>query len=179
MGKNRKLDTAHHAGGIAQTVTIAIVLLVSSCSFPRIVILEDPLTPEEHLNLGVAYEKKDDFDLAIREYELASDKLPVAFLYLGNVYFQRGELIRAEEFYRRAIEADPLNGDAYNNLAWLYYTRGESLEEGEKLVLKALELTPSKEHIYRDTLERIREGKGRNQDSGFRGNDRYEGVIEE
>ena len=49
------------------------------------------------------------------------------------------------------------NADAYNNLAWLYYTRRENLGEGERLALKTIELNPTKEPIYRDTLEKIKE----------------------
>ena len=136
-----------------------LTVLSSACSFPRIVILKDPLTPEEHLNLGVAYESKGEFAPAIKEYELAAKKLPLGLLYLGNVYFQEKEWEKAEAYYRKAISKDPRNSDAHNNLAWLYYTKKENLNEAETLALKAIELNPSKEHTYRDTLEKIRELK--------------------
>lgn len=120
------------------------------------IILKDPLTPEEHLNLGVAYERKGELDHAIKEYLMASKKLPIAYLYLGNAHFQKNEFPKAEKYYKKAIRKEPKNGDAYNNLAWLYYTRGKNLDEGEQLALKALELNPAKEEIYKDTLEKIR-----------------------
>jgi tetratricopeptide (TPR) repeat protein len=120
-------------------------------------VLKDPLTPEEHLNLGVAYEQKGELDHAIREYQLASKKLPITYLYLGNVHFQKNEFPKAETYYKKAIKKGPQNADAHNNLAWLYYTRRENLAEGERLALKAIELNPAKEEIYKDTLEKIRE----------------------
>ena len=119
--------------------------------------LKDPLTPEEHLNLGVAYERNGELDHAIREYKLASKKIPVAYLHLGNSHFQKNELEKAEACYKKTIKKEPQNADAYNNLAWLYYTKRDKLDEGERLALKAIELNPSKEPIYRDTLEKIRE----------------------
>jgi len=131
-------------------------LLFAGCSLPRIIVLEDPLSPEEHLNLGVAYEKKGEWESAIKEYEAASKKLPLAYTYLGNVYFQKNEFQVAEEYYRKAINKDPENADAYNNLAWLYFTKKEQLEEAEQLVLKAMELNPSKKDIYQDTLDQIK-----------------------
>lgn len=131
-------------------------LLASACSLPRIIVLDDPLSPEEHINLGVVYEKKGEFESAIKEYEAASRKLPVAYLYIGNVYFQRKELGVAEKYYRIAIDEDPQNADAHNNLAWLYYTKRENLYEAESLALKAIELNPSKREIYQDTLEKIK-----------------------
>ncbi|MBU4344674.1 MAG: tetratricopeptide repeat protein, partial [Proteobacteria bacterium] len=133
------------------------------CSLPRIIVLDDPLTPEEHLTLGIAYEKSGELDPAIKEYKLAAKKLPLAYLYLGNVYFQKNELDEAEKYYKKTIKKDPQNADAYNNLAWLYYTKKENLEEAERLVLKALELNPSKENIYRDTLGKIEEFKKSNR----------------
>jgi tetratricopeptide (TPR) repeat protein len=133
------------------------LLVVSACSFPRIIILKDPLTPEEHLNLGVTYEQQGEFDNAVKEYNQAAKQLPRAFLYLGNAYFQKGEWKAAEENYRRAIQKEPDNADAHNNLAWLYYTRKENLDQAEKLAMKAMELNPAKKDIYRDTLEKIRD----------------------
>jgi tetratricopeptide (TPR) repeat protein len=140
-------------------LTFPSLLLFTQCSSFRIIVLKDPLTPEEHLNLGIAYEKNGEFDHAIREYKLALKKLPVANLYLGNAHFQKKELNQAEAYYKKAIKKKPQDADAYNNLAWLYYTKREKLDEGEKLALKAIELNPSKESIYRDTLEKIRELK--------------------
>jgi len=140
---------------------VLLCLLISSagCAFPRIVVLRDPLTSEEHLNLGVTYERQGEYENALKEYKLAAKDLPVAYLYMGNVHFQRGELDEAERLYKRSIEKDRANADAYNNLAWLYYVKGENLDKAEAFALRAMELNPSKNHIYQDTLEKIRENK--------------------
>lgn len=130
--------------------------LMFGCALPRIIILDDPLSPEEHLNLGVAYEKKGELDSAIKEYKIASKKLPIAYVYMGNVYFQKKEYDEAETHYKKAIKKYPENADAYNNLAWLYYIKKENLDEAETLAIKAIELNSSKESIYKDTLEKIR-----------------------
>jgi tetratricopeptide (TPR) repeat protein len=140
-------------------LALCSMLPLMGCSFPRIIILKDPLTPEEHLNLGVAYEKQGELDAAIKEYKLGAKKLPRGFLYLGNAYFQKQEFDKAEEYYKKAIKGEPGNADAHNNLAWLYYTKKENLDQAESLALKALELNPAKEIVYRDTLEKIREMK--------------------
>jgi len=139
------------------TITLAFHLFFAGCSSFKIIVLKDPLTPEEHLNLGVAYEQKGELDHAIKEYQLASKKLPMAYLYLGNAHFQKKEFQKAETYYKKAIKKEPQNADAYNNLAWLYFTRRENLEEGERLALKAVELNPAKEPLYNDTLQKIRE----------------------
>jgi tetratricopeptide (TPR) repeat protein len=173
MGKNGFLDIADKAKtsavGHRNHVFISLLFaaccfgVFSGCSLPRIIVLKDPLAPEEHLALGIAYEKKGELDPAIKEYKLAAKKLSLAYLYLGNVYFQKKELAEAEKNYRKAIRKDPQNADAYNNLAWLCYTKKENLEEAKGHVLKALELNPSKGDIYRDTLEKIEELKKSNR----------------
>lgn len=133
---------------------------MTGCALPRIIVLRDPLTPGEHLNLGVAYEKKGELDSAVREYEAASKGVPRAYLYLGNVYLQKGDFEAAEMYYRKAIMKNPQDGDAYNNLAWLYFMKKENLDEAESLVLKAIDLNPSSKETYKDTLEKIRSLKG-------------------
>jgi tetratricopeptide (TPR) repeat protein len=171
MAKNKILDNADkpqtsrkrpvrsYVASALSSLCFSSLLCLYSCAFPRIIVLEDPLTPEEHLNLGVAYEKKGEFDNAIKEYRSAAKKLPVAYLYLGNAHFQKNQLDEAEKYYKMATKTEGHNADAYNNLAWLYYVKGENLHEAESLALKALELNPSKEETYRDTLDKIRELK--------------------
>jgi tetratricopeptide (TPR) repeat protein len=148
MEKNRILDASRKAVSV-----VFLVFALSSCCLPRIAVLHDPLTPEEHVNLGVSYEKNGELDAALEQYEVASGKLPVAYLYVGNIYFQKNDAINAERAYNRAIEKTN-DARAYNNLAWLYYTRGEHLEEAEKLARKAVELSPEAGD-FRDTLEKI------------------------
>ncbi|HYA11622.1 MAG TPA: tetratricopeptide repeat protein [Thermodesulfovibrionales bacterium] len=106
--------------------------------------------------MGVTYEKKGELDNALKEYQEASKKLPLAYLYMGNVYLQKNEYDKAETYYKKAIKKDPANADAYNNLAWLYFIKQENLDEAERLALKAIELNPSKKTIYIDTLEKIK-----------------------
>ncbi|MEO0248460.1 MAG: tetratricopeptide repeat protein [candidate division WOR-3 bacterium] len=130
-----------------------VCVLISGCSLPRIAVLHDPLTPEEHINLGVSYEKRGEYDAALEQYETASAKMPLAFLYIGNVYFQKGDMKQAEKSYRRAIDRTN-EARAYNNLAWLYYTTGERLDEAEALARKAVELAPNSLD-FQDTLQKI------------------------
>ncbi|MDI6801332.1 MAG: tetratricopeptide repeat protein [Thermodesulfovibrionales bacterium] len=171
MGKDEFLDTTDKKEVRRKIKKFSISLFsvfcflssafLTSCSLPRIIVLDDPLTPEEHVNLGVAYERQGKIDIAIEEYKKASKKLPIAYLYLGNVYMQRGETDMAEECYKKAIEEQPDLADAYNNLAWLYYSKKENIVEAERLVLKALEFNPSNEN-YKDTLKKIKELKSKN-----------------
>jgi len=86
-------------------------------------------------------------------------EIPLAYLYLGNAHFQKEDWEKTEEYYKKAIKKEPANADAYNNLAWLYYKKKKNLKQAETLALKAIELNPAKEEIYRDTLEKIRELK--------------------
>ena len=141
-------------------LSLAILLILAAgCTMPRVMILSDPLTAEEHLQLGIAYEKKGEFDNAINEYKAAAKKTPRAYYYLGNAHFQKEEFAKAEFYYKKAINKEASNADAYNNLAWLYYVQRKNLDEAEGLALKAMELDPAKKDTYRDTLEGIRKLK--------------------
>lgn len=160
MGENKILDFADKnkvrtKRDIYFLLLSSCFLLLSSCAMPRIIILNDPLSPEEHINLGVAYERKGELDNALKEYKAASNELPSAYLYIGNVYFKKNDLDEAEYYFRKAVSKDPANADAHNNLAWVSYLKKENLDEAEALAIKAIELNPSKKDIYQDTLEKI------------------------
>lgn len=141
---------------IRRSAAICLALLIlTACSLPRIIVLKDPLTPEEHLKLGMAYEQNKEYGLAIKEYEAAAGKLEKAKLYLANAHFLNNEPDKAETLYRRVIEEDPKCADAYNNLAWLLYTQKRKLSEARDLVKTALTINPEGKENYTDTLSRI------------------------
>ena len=51
---------------------VAIGASLSACSnLPQVHVLHDPLTPEEHVTLGLTYEVQGHRDLATREYRTA------------------------------------------------------------------------------------------------------------
>jgi len=159
MSEERRVKSIGHKDRGIKLFALCYLLsavCLCSCAIPKIIVLDDPLSPEEHLNLGVTYEKQGDLDNALKEYKVASKKLPISYLYMGNVYFQKKEYEEAEIYYKKAIKKNPENADAYNNLAWLYYTKSEKLDEAEGLVLKAIELNPARQEVYVDTLEKIR-----------------------
>ena len=110
-----------------------------------------------HYNLGESQAAQEAYVQSLRPTK-AGD-LAASLYNLGNAYFQKQELDKAEEYYQKAIKGEPGNADAHNNLAWLYYTKKENLDQAETLALKALELNPAKENVYRDTLDKIREMK--------------------
>lgn len=150
MEKNRLLDACAKAFGL-----IFVLCALCSCSLPHIAILHDPLTPEEHVNLGLSYEKNREFDAALREYRTASSKLPIAYLYMGNVEFQKNEFEKAENWYKKAIDK-ARSPYAFNNLAWLYYSTNKNLGQAEELAKKAIEMSPESTEFH-DTLIKIQE----------------------
>ncbi|MEJ5227627.1 tetratricopeptide repeat protein [Thermodesulfovibrio sp.] len=144
--------------GLFSLFLIFTFLCTLGCSMPQIVVLNDPLTPEEHLQLGLSYEKKGLLEEAIKQYKEASKTDARGYLFLGNLFLKEGKYDEAEENYKEAIKKDNKLADAYNNLAWLYCIKGERLEEAEGLVKKAMELekdNKDKLKIYEDTLEKI------------------------
>ncbi|MDR2461026.1 MAG: tetratricopeptide repeat protein [Deltaproteobacteria bacterium] len=115
-----------------------LLVLCPACTIlPKILILDDPLSQEEHLTLAMIYENEGKLDLAIREYELAPS-IPFAAYALGNVYFLQGDYKKAETQYRRAIRMDGLP-EAYSNLSFLLVTQGKDLEDAYEYALKAVE----------------------------------------
>lgn len=129
--------------------TTGMLLLVCSCTIPRIVILEDPLTATQHNELGYIYEDQVKYELAEREYTRAIKKRKdwaVPYFNLGNVYFKMGNHSKAEKFYRQALEIDGKNPDIMNNLAYVLYEQGQ-YDEAEKWIEKALSVSMKEEYL--------------------------------
>lgn len=145
-------------------VSLVIALAASSCaSLPKIRVLHDPLTVQEHLALGVSYETQGRTDLAISEYKAALKKGPgevgtAPMVYLANAHAQRGEFKEAARYYQKALARDPRNGQVLNNTAWVYLQQGIKLKDAEAMIRKALDQAPNGDPNrprYLDTLAEI------------------------
>lgn len=148
----------------AGAVLIGVLLLIG-CARPRIVVLHDPLTAEEHNDLGVAYLGQGQLDLAEREFQLALRKdgdLAAAHYNLGLTFHQRGDWRRAERAYRRALTLDPQSAAARNNLANTLLARGDRrrFAQATQLAREAVDLDPANAFRYYDTLGAIAEAAG-------------------
>lgn len=161
--------------GQGQSLMKEAVLLVTllgalqACSgLPRIVVLHDPLTPQEHLTLGESYQAQGSTELAVREFQAAlrlqNGYIP-ALVALGNLSFEAGTLQEAEDYYRKALAAVPDHPAASNNLAMVYLSRGDQLDEAERLAKSALAQEGALRPYILDTLARIYMRQGRYQEA--------------
>jgi tetratricopeptide (TPR) repeat protein len=119
----------------------------------RVPAFNDPLSPQEHITLGVSYETTEEYDLARAEYEKAAERLPIAHLYLGNVAWLTGDVEGARDAWQDAVDKAE-SAQAMNNLGWLLYSEGSDLGRARSLAARAVAAEPE-EADYRDTLEQI------------------------
>ncbi len=138
------------------TITYVLALIfISSCSLPRVIILNDPLSVEEHNKLGGIYESQQKYDLAAEQYRAALKKDPkstTSLLLLGDLSFRMKNYSDAESAYKKAIKLQPENGDIYNNLCWVYLEQHTSTDKAETLIRKAITETPEHRAYYLDTM---------------------------
>ncbi|HZX47719.1 MAG TPA: tetratricopeptide repeat protein [Nitrospirota bacterium] len=147
-------------------VSLILLLSASSCGpIPRIIVLHDALTMDEHISLGLSYEQKGENDLAVQEYIKAmkmSDDDFRPFFYAGNVYYKKKEYKLAEKYYNKALKIAPDNGDVHNNLAWVYIDTGKFEDAGMEAE-KAVRIKRSP--YYLNTLAHIYYRVGRYEDA--------------
>lgn len=152
MAARRKPIPAHHA--LLLTAVLAAGLGLGGCVLPGGRAAADALTPDEHLQLGLAYEHSGEAELALREYGRAATgpKRDMALAGMGNVYFTLGRYPEAEANYRAALGVNPDHAVALNNLAWLLAEENRSLEEAERLIRHAIALGAEPRATYEHTL---------------------------
>jgi Tfp pilus assembly protein PilF len=114
---------------------VLLALLASGCprlpSVPVFVKFSDPLTAEEHTQLGAVYEREGNWARAAEEYGAAAKKDPknvVALTGLGNVASREGHGKIAVSYYRKALEVDEANAVVHNNLALALISDGKTAE---------------------------------------------------
>jgi Tfp pilus assembly protein PilF len=134
---------------------LSALVFTNGCALPKIIILNDPLSAEEHAELGRIYESQGKEDLALLQYRAAIRKNPrqaQGWLLLGDLAYRRGDYGEAETAYKKALDLQPENGDTGNNLAWTYLMQNKRTSKAEKLVREAITLTPGHKPYYLDTL---------------------------
>jgi len=113
-------------------VLLLAVALTGCGRVPRIIVLEDPLSADEHVALGVAYERQGELGPAAREYERALKKDGKSFrarVNLGNVRLAEKLYGEARAEFLKALALRPADPEAANNLAWAAILSGNGREE--------------------------------------------------
>src|SRR3989338_2065687 len=144
MYKNRMRMGLRLKSGLRNFSTSTLARLFSilwGCAGHQIIITKDPLSVEEHIKLGQAYEIKGELELALQEYEKGLEKDNtncMGYFGIGNIYYKKGNLSDAETFYK--------------NLSWVYIEGNKDLKQAETFAQRALSLDPSMSFVYLDTL---------------------------
>ncbi len=150
MKKTSPISRFHFAA-----LLILLCMRTASCYVPKIIIMDDPLSAEQHNDLGVIYEKKGDRELARKEYASAINKKSdwmMSYFNMGNLYYQSGDYSKAEAYYTKALKRSPDNPDVMNNLANALLMQGRG-DEAMSLPEKAIMIAPKEE--YRETRRKI------------------------
>jgi Tfp pilus assembly protein PilF len=139
-------------------LSFILIILIAGCAapkIPKIIVIDDPLTAEQHNDLGVAYEQKGDFDLAGKEFEKAIKKNKdwvIPYLNLAHLYYRQDMLDEAESTLREGLRIKGDHPDLLNNLAWVLMEKGQ-FKDAMALIDKAIAIEDKQE--YRDTRQEI------------------------
>ena len=112
--------------------------------------------------LGHGYIAQNKIDEAINEYQKIIEKTPGdpgVYTILGTLHDHKGQFVKANRYYERALKINPNFVAAANNLAWNYAEHGGNLDLALPLAQKAREKSPDSPHIL-DTLGWIYYKKG-------------------
>lgn len=108
-----------------------------------------PLQPMGYLFHGAALMQLKDYENAIEAFRQGSNLVVANNLlqsqfnaYLGDAYYQTGDVVRAFEHYDKTLRMDPNNSYVLNNYAYYLALRNENLEKAESMARKATELDP-------------------------------------
>ncbi|MGH7264403.1 MAG: tetratricopeptide repeat protein [Candidatus Rokuibacteriota bacterium] len=115
----------------------------------------DPLSAEEHNDLGLAYYTRGEAALAAREFGRAVELRPGftrARVNLGDARLLLGDVPGAIRAYEAARDQRPGDPAIANNLAWALLQDERRWPEAEPLIRAALAQAPEPRGYYLDTL---------------------------
>jgi tetratricopeptide (TPR) repeat protein len=134
-------------------------VLVAGCALAPSRPPPDPLSAEEHNDLGVAYFARGEPARAAREFSRALALRPDlvrARVNLGDARLALGEVDAAIAAYEAARAARPDDPGILNNLAWALLRHETRWPEAEPLIEAALARSPEPRGYYLDTLGVLR-----------------------
>ena len=105
----------------------------------------NPNHSQAHNNLGVIFEKLEDYNKAKSYYKKATEIDPNsanAHNNLGAILQELGEKQKAKECYEKAIEIDPNYANSYYNLGTIFQDLGEK-QKAKSYYEKAIEIDPN------------------------------------
>lgn len=146
-------------------VALILCAALTGCAVPRVTVVSDPLSAEEHIKLGEAYLQDKDLENAEAQFKAATRDSLEGWPRLAWVRYQRGDLPGAQSALETYVERrgpaaeDAAAADALNNLAWILYERKTELDRAESLARRAHRLAPGNRE-YLDTLEKVRAARG-------------------
>jgi len=127
---------------------------------------EMPTSPDadKYVSSIAAIETIGDIENALMSYHAATEHWPehsLAWLGMGNSYYAQGDLVSAENAYKRLLSIDSAHLVALNNLSQVQFDRG-CLADASATLEIALSAAKSDTKIYRTIQETRREIKLRN-----------------
>jgi len=131
------------------------LLLSAACTPYRVVVLNDRHGAEKQNNLGVVWLKQGEGELALRKFRKAAILSPewsIPHVNAGNAHAMEMAWRYAEKEYRSALELEPDNIDANNNLAVALAAQGR-FKEARKWAERAVSIEPDPRCL--DTLAEI------------------------
>ena len=148
-----------------RSLALAAAVMLAACSHAqRAGGSGDPLSPAEHVQLGVSYEEQGLRAEAAVQYRAAVRGDPGCagcWVALGNSEFSEGRFKKAGAAFRKALKASPHQPGAANNLAMVLLASDGDLREAEALAQDALKNAGALRPYVLDTLAAIyiREGR--------------------
>jgi len=143
--------------------------IFNGCSLaPSMTRHADPLSAEEHIALGTAYDQQQKKEEALQNYKAAvriQSTSVAAWMTLGNAYFERKDFKPAEQCYRRVLKLVPHDPGASNNLAMVYLERNKNLKMADHLLNEALRQPGTMRPYILDTLVNVYRVEGRYSDA--------------
>jgi tetratricopeptide (TPR) repeat protein len=136
-----------HAYAQSGRVDQGLLLAKEAASQPRVAAAAYLVVGQLELQRGALPQAAEALNTAIK----LQPNLAPAYFVRATVYERAGETNKAIGAYRKALTLNPKDPAVLNNLAWIYASREENLDEAIALALRAQDLAPNSASIL-DTL---------------------------
>lgn len=127
-----------------RVIALVFYSIITSAIFAQQAVSKLNISNNDHLSAGISYYENGELEKAKEKFELASQKNPSAYCWLGLIELERGHYLESVNYFNNMTDKAP--DCLYSKAVSLFYL--ERYKDASKVLNTAIKLNPDDDNYY-------------------------------